>query len=102
MSAVNIVAGVSPVSVNPVQLGGSTRASAAGGGFGTLLANAVQQLSQSQAAANQAIAQAMTGQGSVTQVMVALSQAEMTLNVGVGIRNGVVQAYQSIMNMPLS
>jgi flagellar hook-basal body complex protein FliE len=66
------------------------------------LANAVQQLSQSQAAANQAIAQAMTGQGSVTQVMVALSQAEMTLNVGVGIRNGVVQAYQSIMNMPLS
>jgi len=96
------ITGVSPLSVNPVQLGGSQSPSPAGGGFGALLANAVQQLSQSQSAANQAVAQAMTGQGSVTQVMVALTEAQMSLNVGVGIRNGVVEAYQSIMNMPLS
>ncbi len=96
------ITGVAPVSVNPVQLGGSAKPSAAGGGFGTLLQNAVAQLSSSQSSATQAIAQAMTGQGSVTQMMVALSEAEMTLNVGVGIRNGVVQAYQTIMNMPLS
>ncbi len=96
------VAGVSPISISPVQLGGSSAPSVAGGGFGALLQNAVQQLAQSQSAANQAVAQAMTGQGSVTQVMVALTEAQMSLNVGVGIRNGVVQAYQSIMNMPLS
>jgi flagellar hook-basal body complex protein FliE len=95
------IGAVGPVSVNPVQLSGAHSPSAAGGGFATLLGDAVRQIAQSQAVANQEIAQAMAGQASVTQVMVALSQAQMSLDVGVSIRNGAVQAYQSIMNMPI-
>lgn len=96
-----VIGALGAVSVNPVQLSGATSPSASGGGFATLLGNAVQQIAQSQATANQDIAQAMTGQASITQVMVALSQAQMSLDVGVAIRNGAVQAYQTIMNMPV-
>ena len=72
-----------------------------GGTFGQLLNQAVSQLENSQNQANQAITGAMTGQITVTQAMVSMSEAQSTLDVATSIRNNVVQAYQSIMNMPV-
>ena len=90
----------------PVHLSSATSAAPASGaqgsgGFGSILDGAINQLAASQASANQAVAQAMTGSGSVTQMMVALTAAQMTLDVSVGVRNAVVSAYQSVINMPL-
>ncbi|MCY0881055.1 MAG: flagellar hook-basal body complex protein FliE [Firmicutes bacterium] len=90
---------LAPVSaVSPVSLpaGPSQKSS-----FGQLFAHAMSTLQGSQTQANQAIQQAMTGQGSVTSAMVSMVQAESTLDAAVAVRNGVVQAYQNIMNMQL-
>ncbi len=88
---------------NPIQVGASSSGSLAskssGSSFGSLLQGAVHSLESSQAQANQQITGAMTGQVSVTQAMVAVSEAQSTLDVATSVRNNVVQAYQSIMNM---
>ncbi|CAB1128008.1 Flagellar hook-basal body complex protein FliE [Candidatus Hydrogenisulfobacillus filiaventi] len=94
------------MSVLPVGTGGIAVSPAAGGGgagsgFARLLERALAGLESSQTQANQALAAALSGQGSVTGAMVALVMAQSTLDVGVAVRNGVVQAYQEIMNMPL-
>ncbi len=49
-----------------------------------------------QMAANQ-----VAGKASIVDVVSAVNQAEMTLDTVVAVRDKVVQAYQSIMNMPI-
>ena len=44
---------------------------------------------------------ALTGGGNLTDVVVALSRAQMTLQTATAIRDRVVQAYQDIMKMPI-
>ncbi|WP_053960227.1 flagellar hook-basal body complex protein FliE [Sulfobacillus thermosulfidooxidans] len=67
--------------------------------FGALLKGAINQLESTQAQANQQITGAMTGQVTITGAMVAIAEAQSTLDVATSIRNNVVQAYQTIMNM---
>ncbi len=69
--------------------------------FGSLLQGALGQLESTQTQANQQIAGAMTGQVTITQAMVAMAEAQGTLDAATAIRNNVVQAYQTIMNMPV-
>ena len=45
--------------------------------------------------------QALSGGGNLTDVVTALSHAEMTLQTATAIRDRVVQAYQDIMKMPI-
>lgn len=90
----------------PPVLPGSSSASAGSatgsGTFGHLLAQAITSLTDSQSQANTAIQQAMDGQGTVTGAMVAMVEAQSSLDVAVAFRNNAVQAYQTVMNMPLS
>ena len=44
---------------------------------------------------------ALSGGGNLTDVVTALSHAEMTLQAATAIRDRVVQAYQDIMKMPI-
>ncbi len=44
---------------------------------------------------------AISGGGNLTEVVTALSHAEMTLQTATAIRDRVVQAYQDIMKMPI-
>ncbi len=69
--------------------------------FGNLLSTAVNQVSGSQSSANDAITKAMLGTGSVTNAMVAMTQAQMTLDVATSVTTNAQNAYQTIMNMPL-
>lgn len=88
----------------PVTLGGTTSAThtSLSPNFGSLLGQAVQGLQQSQSSANQTIQQAMAGNVSVTQAMVAMTQAQSALDVATSVQNQAISAYQSIINMPLS
>ena len=43
----------------------------------------------------------VTGQANIVDVVTAVNQAEVTLDTVVAVRDKVVQAYQSIMNMPI-
>jgi flagellar hook-basal body complex protein FliE len=51
--------------------------------------------------ADAAATAALTGQGSVTDVVLAVSRAELALQTAVAVRDRVVGAYQEIMRMPI-
>ena len=61
------------------------------------LKGAVQSGEQAEALAENAVA----GQGNLTEVVQAVSRAELTLQTATAIRDRVVQAYQDIMRMPM-
>ncbi|HEX4260250.1 MAG TPA: flagellar hook-basal body complex protein FliE [Acetobacteraceae bacterium] len=84
-----------------VASGASDPAAAAGSGFGATLQRAIEGLVETGQKADALSAQAITGQGNLTEVVAAVSQAELTLQTTAAIRDRVVQAYQSIMSMPI-
>ena len=77
-------------------------AGAAGGvDFSNLLSTALHDgigtMKQGEVMAGRQIA----GQANIVDVVTAVNQAEVTLDTVVAVRDKVVQAYQSIMNMPI-
>ena len=69
--------------------------------FGTLLQRAVDGAIEAGHSADAATTQALSGQGNLTEVVTAVSRAELALQSTVAIRDRVVQAYQDIMRMPI-
>lgn len=84
-----------------VDAGGASAATPGTGDFGHMVAQALQGAVQSGHAAETQAAQAMAGQADLTQVVQAVSRAELTLQTATAIRDRVVQAYQDIMKMPI-
>jgi flagellar hook-basal body complex protein FliE len=92
------------------QIGGSGTAgtasnAAAGanpvGGFGDFLTKAVQDGIGTMKQGETMAARQIAGQANIVDVVGAVNQAEITLDTVVAVRDKVVQAYQSIMNMPI-
>ena len=82
----------------------NARGSASGdvaGSFGTAISQALDQAVQTGHAADDQAMKAISGGGNLTDVVTALSHAEMTLQTATAIRDRVVQAYQDIMKMPI-
>ena len=69
--------------------------------FGSAITQALDQAVQTGHAADDQAMQALSGGGNLTDVVTALSHAEMTLQAATAIRDRVVQAYQDIMKMPI-
>ena len=63
----------------------------------TALKDGIGTMKQGEAMAGRQI----TGQANIVDVVSAVNQAEITLDTVVAVRDKVVQAYQSIMNMPI-
>lgn len=74
---------------------------AAGDGFGAALQRAVEGAVEVGRSADAAATQALTGQGSVTDVVLAVARAELALQTAVAVRYRVVAAYQDVMRMPI-
>ena len=97
-----------PASLGPVQAAAAYRAAQAPtgagaeeGGFGATLQRAVEgavELGRSEDAAS---TQALLGHGSVTDVVLAVSRAEMALQAAVTLRDRMVSACQDVMRMPI-
>ena len=99
--------------VNPAQVaaayrtGGAAEAASAaaaapnGGGFGAALQRAVEGAVEAGHAADAGGVRALTGQGGVSDVVLALSRAELALQTAVAVRDRVVSAYQDVMRMPI-
>ncbi len=82
--------------------GGSAAAGAAGGtDFGSMLQHAVQGAVDAGTNADTQAAQAISGHGNITEVVTAVSKAELALQTTVTLRDRMVQAYQDIMKMPI-
>ena len=81
--------------------GGADDAPAATGGasFGTVLQDAMAGLSALGRDADAKSVQAMSGGGNLTDVVMAVSKAEMALQASVAVRDKVISAYQDIMRM---
>ena len=81
-------------------LGASAPTTATGdGSFGSMLQGAMSGLSDLGRAADAKSAQGMTGGGNLTDVVMAVSKAEMALQAGVAVRDKVISAYQDVMRM---
>jgi flagellar hook-basal body complex protein FliE len=74
-----------------------------GGGeaFSNLLGRAMEGAISSGKQADAQAAQAISGHGDLTQVVTAVSQAELALQTSVAVRDRVLQAYQDIIKMPI-
>lgn len=86
----------------PISSSGGTSQTSLPSNFGALVGQAIQGLQSGQDQANQTIQQAMAGNVSVTQAMVAMTEAQSQLDIATAVQNQAVSAYQNIMNMPLS
>lgn len=80
--------------------GGAATTDAASG-FGAALSRALGGVVDAGHAADAQATQAIAGHGSVTELVTAVSKAELALQTTVAIRDRMVQAYQDIMRMPI-
>ncbi len=69
--------------------------------FSDLLTNTVDALTESQHVAEAAKMGAISGTADLTDIVTAISSAELTLNTVVAVRDRVIAAYQDIMRMPI-
>ena len=76
-------------------------AGAGEGGFGAALRRAAEGAVELGRGADTASTQALMGQGSVSDVVLAVSRAELALQTTVAVRDRVVAAYQDVMRMPI-
>lgn len=85
----------------PSAAGTAAAASGQETGFGTMVKNALDTITESQQASEQTTMQAVQGQADLTDVVTAVSNAEVTLQTAVAVRDKVVEAYQNVMRMPI-
>lgn len=74
---------------------------ASGSSFSDFLSGAMKDAVGTMGNGEQMAAKSVAGQGDIVDVVNAVNSAELTLDTVVAVRDKVVQAYQSIMNMPI-
>lgn len=80
---------------------GSFDAASPSGGFGDVLARAIEGVAETGHKADAESARAISGHGSVTDVATAVTKAELALQTAVSIRDRMVQAFQDVSRMPI-
>ncbi|MBV9521946.1 MAG: flagellar hook-basal body complex protein FliE [Alphaproteobacteria bacterium] len=72
-----------------------------GGGFGELLKEAAESAIGTLKEGEAVSAQAITGKADISDVVTAVSNAELTLQTVTAVRDRVIAAYQDIIRMPI-
>lgn len=80
---------------------GGPAAAPAAPGFAELVQGVITDATTQTRAAEAQMSQALSGQGSLIEVVTALSSAEASLETAMAVRDQVIQAYQEIMRMPI-
>ena len=97
---------INPIAPTLIPVDGTSRAGAASpdataASFGQALEKVLEAVNTSSDTANSAVGQMLDGSGDVHDAMIAMQQADLTLQLTVQIRNKLVQAYQEIARMPV-
>jgi len=71
------------------------------GGFGQFLTDALKNSIDTMKQGEKMAGSGVAGKADIVDVVNAVNQAEITLDTVVAVRDKVVSAYQSIMNMPI-
>jgi flagellar hook-basal body complex protein FliE len=79
----------------------ATGAASAGGGFAEVLEKALTETSTAVQGGEAQALKAATGTADVTDIVTAVTNAELTLETVVAIRDKVIAAYQDIIRMPI-
>jgi len=69
--------------------------------FGSLVKAGLENVIETQKTSERVSADAVTGKANVTDVVQAVTEAELTLQTMVAVRDRVISAYQDIMRMPI-
>jgi quinoprotein glucose dehydrogenase len=85
----------------PLPDGAGATADAAPGGFADLLKQAAAGAMGTVQAGEAATSQALSGKPDMAQVVTAVSNAEVTLQAAVAVRDKVIQAYLDVIRMPI-
>jgi flagellar hook-basal body complex protein FliE len=80
---------------------GAAVAEAGGPDFSQLVQNVMGDMTQATRAAETQMTQTVQGQGSMIDVVTAVSAAEASLETVIAVRDQVISAYQEIMRMPI-
>ncbi|WP_292063222.1 flagellar hook-basal body complex protein FliE [Brevundimonas sp. UBA7664] len=70
-------------------------------GFADMLSSVMGDMTQASRAAETQMTSAVQGQGSLIDVVTAVSSAEASLETVMAVRDQVISAYQEIMRMPI-
>ena len=81
--------------------GASGATAGSGDGFVDALKGAAESWVETLQQSEQKSAQAVTGQVDIRDVVMAVNNAEVTLQTAVAVRDKVIAAYQEIMRMPI-
>ena len=84
-----------------VQGGGQPASGPSATGFGDAMTKALGSVVDAGHQADAQSMQAIAGGGNLTDVVTAVSRAELALQSAVAIRDKIVQAYQDVMRMPI-
>ncbi len=98
----NGIEGIGAGSVGPLreQAAGASSVSGKGGDFGDMVKGYLEQVNDLQGKADAAVRDLATGQlDNVHEVVVALSEADLSFRLMMQIRNRLVDAYNEIMKM---
>jgi flagellar hook-basal body complex protein FliE len=69
--------------------------------FGDYMSNVITSAIHQSATTEQAASSGLMGKGDLTHVVASVAQAQVALQTTVAIRDRLIQAYQSIMSMPI-
>jgi flagellar hook-basal body complex protein FliE len=81
--------------------GASASAPASAPGFSDFLSGAIKDSINTISQGEQAATSQVTGKANIVDVVNSVNSAELTLDTVVAVRDKVVAAYQSILNMPI-
>ena len=87
--------------LGPVGDAGDAAGAADGTEFGSTLQRALEGVVRTGHDADAQAAQGINGEGNITDIVMAVSRAQLALQSTVAIRDKVVQAYQDVMKMSI-
>ncbi len=86
----------------PIGGGSGPVGSPDGGGFGSIIKNAVDSIDKTQKGADAEISKAVTGESpDLHKTIIALQTADLKFQLGLQVRNKLIGAYDEIMRMPV-
>ncbi len=87
---------------SPEETGGADAAKPAGqSDFGKMVTSVLEDVNNAGKASEMQALQAISGKADVTEIVAAVSNAEVALETVVAVRDRVISAYQEIMRMPI-
>ena len=96
-----VAAAYARAAADATNLGAATDSRPAGESFGEIIARTLGESAEVTRHSEQVSMQAVANQADLNEIVAAVTNAEVTLQTVISIRDRVIQAYQEILRMPI-